>query len=111
MSMSLDVATLRLTRAVPEAETDLDQAMLSVSKLMTSMIEARQGTDVPKATGQASLIRLARAQNNMISASSDVLRIHSDLLKLGNVYGAMDIHDCPPSQGALTEVIDDRARA
>lgn len=93
MPMKLNVAVARLSREVPNAETSLDDALMSVSSLMLSMVQARKETGVPPSTGQATIVRLAKAQMSLVSVSSDVLRVHSDLAQFAKTYAGMDLHE------------------
>jgi hypothetical protein len=42
------------------------------------------------------------AQRSMASVQADLLRAHTDLLKIGQERGALIDGDCPPSVGALS---------
>lgn len=86
----------RLQQDVPNAETRIDDALIAVSELMTSIVSARREVDVPGSTGQATIYRVAKAQMSLIEASGNVLRAHSDLVKIGQEKAGFDIHpDCP----------------
>lgn len=99
MSM-IDSAT-RLQRHVPVAEARIDDALIAVSSLMASIVTARRETGVPAKTGQATIQRLAKAQMSLILASSDVLRVHGELVQIGRETGGLDVHeDCPDTPRA-----------
>lgn len=86
----------RLQQNVPNAETRIDDALIAVSELMTSIVCARRDVDVPGSTGQATIYRVAKAQMSLIEASGNVLRAHSDLVKIGQEKAGFDLHpDCP----------------
>jgi hypothetical protein len=97
MSMNINIAVARISRAVPQAESSLDDALMSMSSLMISMIEARKETGVSPSTGQAAIARLAKAQLSLVSVSSDVLRVHGELAELATAYvgidSGMDLHE------------------
>jgi hypothetical protein len=95
MPMTIHTAALRIGRQVPETETMLDEALLSVSSLIATLVQARMDTGVPAATGQATLARLAKAQMSLVTVSSNVLRAHRDLVKIAEVHAGMDLHECP----------------
>ncbi len=98
MSMNVNVAAARIGREVPAAEASLDEALITVSALMKTLVQARRDTGVAPSTGQATIARLARAQLSLVTASSDVLRVHKELAKLGEVHAGMDLHqDCKGS--------------
>jgi hypothetical protein len=93
MTMNINIAAVRIGREVPVAEASLDEALISVSSLMKTMVQARRDTGVGPSTGQATIARLARAQMSLVTASSDMLRVHSDLAKLAKVHAGMDLHE------------------
>lgn len=95
MPQSIPVMAARLEREVPAAEAKVDDAIIALASLMTSMVTARRETGVPARTGQASILRLAKAQMSLVSVSSDVLRVHGDLLDIGKEMGSYDLRDCP----------------
>ncbi len=98
MTMNVNVSVARISREVPLAEASLDDALISVSSLMKSMVQARRDTGVAPSTGQATIARLARAQMSLVTATNDMLRVHSDLAKLAQVHAGMDLHEtCPPA--------------
>ena len=85
----------RIAGAVPNTESSLDNAMLALSSLIGTLIQARQETGVPAATGQASIIRLTKAQSSLVAISNDVLRVHGELLDIQKEVGVGDLHECP----------------
>ena len=93
MTMNINVAVARISREVPMAEACLDDALISVSSLMKSMVQARRETGVAPSTGQTTIARLARAQMSLVTATNDMLRVHSDLAKLAQVHAGMDLHE------------------
>ena len=94
--MTIIKAAARLQQDVPHAETCIDEALIAVSALMTSIVSARRDVDVPKSTGQATILRVAKAQMSLIDASGNVLRAHSDLVRIGREKAGFDLHpDCP----------------
>lgn len=102
MPQSIPVMAARLQRDVPTAEAKVDDAIIALSSLMASMVTARRETGVPAQTGQASILRLAKAQMSLVGVSNDVLRIHGELLDLNKEMGSYDLRDCPPASGEIT---------
>jgi hypothetical protein len=111
MPMSVTVATARLAREVPEAEARLDDALLSLCNLMATMVQARRDADTPANTGQAALLRLAKAQTSILDAGSDVLRVHGELLKIGQATGALDLYEECKKVAVLDPINEDIRRA
>ncbi|WP_263588882.1 hypothetical protein [Sphingopyxis sp. GC21] len=92
----------RLQQDVPAAEAKVDDAIIALSSLMTSMVTARRESGVPAKTGQATILRLAKAQMSLVDVSSDVLRIHGDLIEIGKETGSYDLRDCPNGSAGTT---------
>lgn len=104
MTMNVNVAVARISREVPLAEASLDDALISVSSLMKTMVQARRDTGVAPSTGQSTIARLARAQMSLVTATNDLLRVHGDLAKLAKVHAGMDLHEtCPPAADLQSE--------
>ncbi|MEH6756188.1 MAG: hypothetical protein V7676_01605 [Parasphingorhabdus sp.] len=103
MSYEIKKATDQIGQDMPHTEYSIDQALLSVADLMSTLVKARLNTGVPASTGQAAILRLAKAQMTLVDASSDVLRVHGELKKLGTEYAGFPDHECPPAQAAKRE--------
>jgi hypothetical protein len=85
----------RISEAIPAAEADMDTAMASVANLMATLAISRKEADVPAATGQATLVRLAKAQLALVDVSSEILRVHKELFRVGQEVNVGDLHeDC-----------------
>tara|TARA_R110000772_G_scaffold31902_1_gene78378 strand:+ start:780 stop:1118 length:339 start_codon:yes stop_codon:yes gene_type:complete len=97
MSYEIKKATDQIGQDMPHTEYSIDQALVSVSDLMSTLVKARLSTGVPASTGQAAILRLAKAQMALVDASNDVLRVHGELKKIGKEYAGHDTHECPPS--------------
>lgn len=104
MKSNIELAAARIIREVPATEACLDDALIQVSTLIRTVVEARRDTGVAASTGQATIARLAKAQMALLTASSDVLRAHKDLAHLAQVHAGMDIHECPPASGTADNV-------
>ena len=100
MSDKMSVMAARLQRDVPNAEASIDEALIAVSALMTSVVTARRETGVPAKTGQATILRLAKAQMSLVEVGGDVLRIHGELADIGQERAGYDLHECPPASAA-----------
>lgn len=100
MPVSIPIFKARLEKEVPDAEVRIDDALIAVSSLMTSVVSARREVEgVPPAKGQATIQRLAKAQLALIDASGDVLRVHGDLVQIGKETAGYDLHECPALTG------------
>lgn len=102
MPNNLNAMAVRLQQDVPLAEASLDNALIAVSTLMASVVTARQRVGVAPKTGQASILRLAKAQLSLVEVSGDVLRVHGELADIGKETAALDLHECPAqAQGSV----------
>lgn len=97
MSYEIKKATDQIAQDMPHTEYSIDQALISVSDLMSTLVRARLNTGVPASTGQAAILRLAKAQMALVDASNGVLRVHGELKKISKEHAGHDIHECPPS--------------
>jgi hypothetical protein len=96
MSESILFVARKLQHQVPAAETRIDDALIAVSSLMTTIVTARRDTDdVRPAKGQATIQRLAKAQMALIDASGGVLRVHGELAGIAREAAGLDLHECP----------------
>lgn len=95
--MTKEAATLRIARELPTAERAVDQALLESARLMQTLVTARIDTNTPAKTGQVALIRLANSQQSLVGASNDLLRVHAEMLKIGEAEKMLPDHngDCP----------------
>jgi hypothetical protein len=96
MSKEITITAARLIRDVPAAEVRIDDALIAVSSLMTSVVTARRDTaGVPATKGQATIRRLMKAQMALVDVSGDILRVHSELANIGRETAGYDLHECP----------------
>ena len=86
----------RLQQAVPEAEAQVDGAIIAMASLMTEVVTARRAIPgVPATKGHATVHRIARAQMALVGVSGDILRVHGDLVEIGRETSGLDLHECP----------------
>jgi len=103
MPMSNNVAQLRISRDLREAEFAVDDAVLKQSALLTTLIEARRETDAAPFTGHEALLRLSKLQLTLLSAGGELARVHSSLSKIQQEH--MGYEACPDNvpMGHLNE--------
>ena len=101
--MSLKVAqfTRQIRNELPQAEADLDIALLSISTLLSTLVTARIETGAHAGTGQRAVAELVKAQQAMVEASGAIAKAHIVMRSVGKERGAHDIEDCPPSKGSM----------
>ncbi len=96
MSQAITITAARLIREVPAAEVRIDDALIAVSSLMTSVVTARRDTNgVPATRGHATIRRLMKAQMALVDVSGDILRVHGELADIGRETAGYDLHECP----------------
>lgn len=98
MTNKFELAAARISREVPTAEACLDDALISMSSLIKTVVQARRDTGVAASTGQGTIVRLAKAQMALLNASNDMLRAHKDLANMAKVHAGMDLHECPNAE-------------
>lgn len=96
---TLEVSALRIARELRDTEAKLDDALFASAKLMQTMITARRNPDVEVHTGQAALIRLSRAQQSIVAGTSDMFRVHDEMLRVNREMGIMDEDDVTAHSG------------
>jgi hypothetical protein len=76
-----------IKKLIREAEAVTDEAMIACSRLRQAMVHARQNPEVPVDAGQAALLRLSQAEQNALSLSTSLLRVHDELNKVNRIVG------------------------
>lgn len=97
MAMNTQIAAARIVRELHTSETEIDQALASSASLLATMIQARVDTDAPMATGHTAIMRLVRSLSSLTEARGDIVRVHADLLKVGQERAdlSLDPNGCP----------------
>lgn len=83
MTMTTEVATLRITRDLKQFEDAIDAAIAAQCSLGQTLIQARMDTESPAISGHVAMMRLAKAGQSLIAARTDAIRAHEDLYKVG----------------------------
>lgn len=107
MPMSNNVAHLRISRELREAELAVDEALLKQSALLSTLIKARQDTGAGPFTGHDALLRLSRSQLTLLSASGHLARVHSSLLKIQQ--DVLGYEGCPKNMPMRTGQLEQEA--
>ncbi len=79
MSNKVYKDALNIRKLVREAEALSDEAMIAFSRLKQAMLRARQNPEVSVDTGQRAILRLAEAERQAVSMSTNLLRVHDEL--------------------------------
>ena len=102
MPETFSAMAARLQRDVPNAEGRIDDSLIALSSLMTSVVTARRETDVPAKTGHGTILRLAKAQLSLVEVGGEILRVHGELAEIGKETAGYDLRECPAA--GLAEV-------
>lgn len=98
MTMTSEVAALRIMRDLKQFEDAIDAAIAAQCNLGQTLIQARIDTDAPAITGHVAMMRLAKAGQMLVAARTDAIRAHEDLYKVGEERCDFVTAPKPPSQ-------------
>lgn len=94
MTMTTAIAEVRITRELLDAEAALNEALLKQSQLFSTMIAARRDVEIGRFAGQEVLMRLNKAQSDLLASGGGLARVHGGLRDLGREVGHI-MDDCP----------------
>jgi hypothetical protein len=97
MTNNLTMDANNIRKLIREAEALSDEAMVAFAKLKQAMLVARQNPDVPIDAGQRAIMRLCQAEQQAMSMSTSLLRVHSELSKVAREHAGVD-------EGIVTEI-------
>jgi len=102
MTMNTQVAQMRITRDLHDAEGALDEALIRQARLFATMVSARRESGAAPFMGQDALLRLAKSQQSMLAAGGELARVHGRLSEIAvETNGGND--GCPPVNASLDE--------
>ena len=90
MNKTIHSDALQIKKLVREAEAISDEAMMACAKLKQAMISARQNPEVRIDAGQRAIMRLTQAEQQAMSMSTSLLRVHDELSKVVREYAVED---------------------
>jgi len=90
MSIQIRQDALAIRKLIREAEAVSDEVMLACARLKQAMVRARQNPDVAGDAGQRALMRLTQAETQAVSLSTNLLRVHDELNKIGRSTMGID---------------------
>ncbi len=93
MTMTVEVARLRIARELLETEEAMDQALLKSTTLMTTLLASRVATGVARHVGYEALLKLNKSQQAMLTADGGIARVHGTLSTVQREVAGID--DCP----------------
>lgn len=86
MSTQIRSDALAIRKLIREAEAVSDEAMVACARLKQAMISARQNPDIEVHYGQKALLRLTQAESQALALSTNLLRVHDELSKIGREF-------------------------
>ncbi|MBC2669691.1 hypothetical protein ACFOON_12990 [Novosphingobium piscinae] len=89
MTMTTEIATLRIARDLKTLEDAIDAAIAAQCALGATLAQARIDTETPMVSGHVAMMRLAKAGQMLIAARADTIRAHEDLYKVGEERGSV----------------------
>lgn len=104
--LTLPTLGQRMHRQVQEAEAAANDAIAKLAALTESCALARGLPEVGATTGQATMLRLAQAAQQLTKGAAGIARVHGDLRKLNDERNVMiaDFNgDCPPATGVISD--------
>lgn len=90
MNQAILADARNLRKLVREAEAVADDAMIAFARLKQAMLTARQNPEIEVHTGQRALMRLVQAEHQALAMSTNLMRVHDELSKVGRVYAGGD---------------------
>jgi hypothetical protein len=111
MSMSPQVATMRLARDLTSSELEIDRALESSATLLATMARARVETGAPGDTGQIAIMKLVRALSSICDARKDIIQTHAELRKIGQERGDIMFPGECPKASSESDASDLKAEA
>ena len=99
--MTSTIATMRISRQLSICETGADRLLADTARLAAEMASARADCGAKTGTGQRAIQRVIEAQRSLVDAQAGLIRVHADLLKIGQERGDILDGECPPRVAAL----------
>lgn len=102
MTMTNNVAQLRIGREVRDAEEALNEALIRQSQLFTSIIAVRRDIGLGAFTAHEALLRITKSQHSLLTAGGDLARAHNNLSEVGTeIFGTGADSLCPPKTATV----------
>ena len=104
MTMTPQVAILRIGRTVRSVEDAMDELIARSGELFAEMARARIATANAAHEGQRPMMRIAAMQKNLVAARSELVRAHSDLSRLAETMD-IPVEGCPENAALADEAL------
>lgn len=99
-----ETAAAKIAHEIGALEASIDRSIAHAAALAAAIVETRRDSGLPVHSGQVALMRLQRAQAQLVAASTDTFRVHDDLSRLAKT---LMIWEDPTEASGLLD--DDRA--
>ncbi len=90
MTIPLNAAAPRIANQLRSTEAHADAALATVSELLATIIQARANPEISVHAGQKAIIRLTKAQQALVEATTEVFRAHDEISQIGREMGLFD---------------------
>lgn len=90
MNTTVQNDAMNIKKLIREAEAVSDEVMVACARLKQAMISARQNPDIGVDIGQKALMRLTQAEQQALSMSTSLLRVHDEMSKIARETMRMD---------------------
>ena len=102
MTMTAQVAALRIARELASSEMEIDRAVESSAMLLATMARARIDTDATSGSSQVAMMRMAQALSALTDARKGIVQTHSELRKIGQERADIVLpSECPSLSGQV----------
>ena len=98
-----------LKKLMREAEALTDESMVAFSKLRQAILTARQNPEISVDAGQRALMRLTQAEQQAMSVSTNLLRVHDELSKVAQVVAGED--EGVPTKIPAESIVEEKSSA
>ncbi len=109
MTMTKEIARVRIARELADLESTIIDASARAANLAATMAMARRECDVHHGLGLSEVMRVNLIQQNLTTASANTARVHDGLRKVSRTVMLPD-EECPALTGILQNG-DSRAAA
>ncbi|WP_233998743.1 hypothetical protein [Erythrobacter sp. YT30] len=107
MTERMTADAYNIKKLMREAEALADESMIAFARLKQAMISARQNPEVEVDVGQRALMRLNQAEDQALSMSTNLLRVHDELSKVAREKMAGDKN--VPTDVERASIVEDAA--
>lgn len=90
MSQSINNDAIHIRKLIREAESVTDEALIACSRLKQSILVARQNPAIGVDVGQKAIMRLTQAEQQALSVSTSLLRVHDELNRVAREVAGPD---------------------